>query len=267
MRIIMNPPYNIHLKILDKVIKAAPNAEIINLSPIRCFHDVLWANKDKDICMPAILKRLSSVDEISAKEMSELFGDVDIECGIWHLKDGGFDNLSLQNTLHNKMLQYDSCNKHLVRNQLSGIIVRCDYFGGCKGRKGSNRTNAASISKGIYEYCHYALSMIYKDGYSVENGKFWSENRMPGAGNKIMPVGTPIPSGIKFDTVEEAKNFEAYTKTKFARYIVGTARKIDSDSGKLLPFMPTYTHPWTDEQLYEYFGLTEDEIKEIEQEI
>lgn len=36
---------------------------------------------------------------------------------------------------------------------------------------------------------------------------------------------------------------------------------------KYLPFMPTYTHPWTDEMLYEYFDLTEDEIKEIEQEI
>ena len=33
---------------------------------------------------------------------------------------------------------------------------------------------------------------------------------------------------------------------------------------KILPFMPTYEHPWTDEMLYEYFGLTEDEIKEIE---
>ena len=31
-----------------------------------------------------------------------------------------------------------------------------------------------------------------------------------------------------------------------------------------VPFMPTYTHPWTDEMLYEYFGLNEDEIKEIE---
>ena len=28
-----------------------------------------------------------------------------------------------------------------------------------------------------------------------------------------------------------------------------------------------YTHPWTDEMLYEYFDLTEDEIKEIEQDI
>ena len=30
-------------------------------------------------------------------------------------------------------------------------------------------------------------------------------------------------------------------------------------------WLPTYTHHWTDEMLYEYFGLTDDEIQEIEQ--
>ena len=30
---------------------------------------------------------------------------------------------------------------------------------------------------------------------------------------------------------------------------------------------PTYTNHWTDEMLYSYFGLTEDEVKEIESEI
>ena len=33
---------------------------------------------------------------------------------------------------------------------------------------------------------------------------------------------------------------------------------------KLLPWMGDYSHPWTDEMLYEYFGLTEEEIREIE---
>lgn len=34
-----------------------------------------------------------------------------------------------------------------------------------------------------------------------------------------------------------------------------------------LPFMPTYTHPWTDKDLYEYFNLTPEEIAIIESEI
>ena len=35
---------------------------------------------------------------------------------------------------------------------------------------------------------------------------------------------------------------------------------------KLLPWLYDYTHPWTDEMLYEYFNLTPEEIKEIENE-
>ena len=36
---------------------------------------------------------------------------------------------------------------------------------------------------------------------------------------------------------------------------------------KFAPWFSDYTHPWTDKQIYEYFELTDDEIKEIEQEI
>jgi len=31
---------------------------------------------------------------------------------------------------------------------------------------------------------------------------------------------------------------------------------------KFVPVLPDYTHPWTDEMLYEYFDLTKDEINE-----
>ena len=36
---------------------------------------------------------------------------------------------------------------------------------------------------------------------------------------------------------------------------------------KFAPWLPDYSKPWTDEMLYEYFELTDGEIKEIEQEI
>ena len=32
-------------------------------------------------------------------------------------------------------------------------------------------------------------------------------------------------------------------------------------------FMPTYMHPWTDDDLYKYFNLYDDEIAVIESEI
>lgn len=36
---------------------------------------------------------------------------------------------------------------------------------------------------------------------------------------------------------------------------------------KFFPFMPTYKHPWTDEELYKYFDLSPEEIGVIENEI
>ena len=263
-KIIMNPPYNgnLHLKILQEAMKHGD--EIVNLSPIRWLQDPIAEYNEGE---KEKIKHIKTLDAIDATTTSNLFGDIDKVVGIYHIFtkfEENFDLASFQNSVLIKMKNYDCCRNHEVFNELNGILVRCDYFGGCKRRKGSNRTNALSIVQGHKEFCHYALSMVYKNGYSVENGKFWTENRMPGAGNKIKEVGTPIPSAIRFDTEEEAKNFEAYTKTKFAYYIVGTARDIEVSAGKFLPFMPTYTHPWTDKDLYEYFGLNEEEIKEIE---
>ena len=33
------------------------------------------------------------------------------------------------------------------------------------------------------------------------------------------------------------------------------------------PWLDDYTHPWTDDDLYKYFNLSDDEIKIIESEI
>jgi hypothetical protein len=47
------------------------------------------------------------------------------------------------------------------------------------------------------------------------------------------------------------QNFYDFTKTNFVRYVYineGAGRL--SPQPKFLPFMPTYTHPWTDSELY-----------------
>ena len=72
---------------------------------------------------------------------------------------------------------------------------------------------------------------------------------------------------IYFDTENEKENFIKCYNTKFMKRFLQTLKSGKTTPIGLLPFMPTYAHPWTDEMLYEYFGLTEDEVKEIEQEI
>jgi hypothetical protein len=70
-----------------------------------------------------------------------------------------------------------------------------------------------------------------------------------------------------FDTEEELNNFKAFLQLKSYKWILGRLLVGKRLPINLIPFMPTYTHPWTDDMLYKYFGLTDDEIKIIENEI
>lgn len=71
---------------------------------------------------------------------------------------------------------------------------------------------------------------------------------------------------IKFTTKEERENFYNCMWTTLMRWYWRTQVV---DLRNFLQFYPylDFSHPWTDEMLYSFFGLTEEEIREIEQEI
>ena len=66
--------------------------------------------------------------------------------------------------------------------------------------------------------------------------------------------------------MEQATNCAEYLKTKFIRFLisrlVGTAYMTYKQYG-LVPLLD-FSHPWTDQLLYEKYGLTQDEINHIE---
>ena len=69
-----------------------------------------------------------------------------------------------------------------------------------------------------------------------------------------------------FDSEQEMNNCWSYMKTKFFRTMLGM-RKNDQGCGQsAYSFVPLqdFSHPWTDEMLYEKYGLSEDEINFIE---
>ena len=78
MNVIMNPPYDgsLHLKKLNKVIKAYPESEIINLSPIRWLQDPFASDKKSTEFerFKNIRKHIADIEVISAKEANDLFG-------------------------------------------------------------------------------------------------------------------------------------------------------------------------------------------------
>jgi site-specific DNA-methyltransferase (adenine-specific) len=68
-----------------------------------------------------------------------------------------------------------------------------------------------------------------------------------------------------FESEQECKNVKSYIETKFFRCLVG-ARKNKNMTQSTYSFVPLqdFSKPWTDEELYAKYGLTEEEIAFIE---
>lgn len=67
-------------------------------------------------------------------------------------------------------------------------------------------------------------------------------------------------------TKKECENIISYIKTCFFRFMVSVKKKTQNTTRELLQFVPLqdFTKPWTDEELYKKYDLTEDEIAFIE---
>lgn len=69
-----------------------------------------------------------------------------------------------------------------------------------------------------------------------------------------------------FDTLTEAENVMSYLKTKFFRCLVGIRKQTQHATKQVYHYVPLqdFSKPWTDEELYAKYSLTEDEIAFIE---
>lgn len=68
------------------------------------------------------------------------------------------------------------------------------------------------------------------------------------------------------DTVEQGKNLISYMKTKFFRFMMSLVKNTQNISRGVFAFVPIqdWTKPWTDEELYAKYNLTDEEIEFIE---
>jgi len=69
-----------------------------------------------------------------------------------------------------------------------------------------------------------------------------------------------------FDTEEEAKNLVSFIRTKFARYLLRTTYSsvhVSKDNFCFVPVMDM-RKKWSDEELFDYFGLTDEERELID---
>lgn len=240
--IIMNPPYdkNLHLKILQEAKKHSD--DVVNLSP----------NFYEDYKKLDGVPVASDIDVIPREEASSLFGGVQLpfNLAIQHYVKGKHDESLLTRFMSE---DYKKFSKVKFEKSFKDVFIS-DYD--CKGIFVPLKLMTAIWDKNKNHIVDKIGILV--DGKTLD-GIYYKDARNR---NKNRPCG-----GIKFDTLEEAKAFVEYTESPF---FIRWVKAFHTNSRYILseyPFMPTYTHPWTDEMLYEYFGLTEDEINEIEQEI
>ncbi len=67
-------------------------------------------------------------------------------------------------------------------------------------------------------------------------------------------------------TEEECKNIITYIQTRFFRYLVSIKKKTQNGPRGVYQFVPLqdFSKPWTDEELYAKYGLSDEEIQFIE---
>lgn len=246
MKVIMNPPYigRLHLKILKEVISACEKNggeyEIVNLSP-NFYEDY---KKLDDVPLAA------DVSVIPKEEASKLFGGIllPFNLAIQSYVNGKGDKSLLTKFTPNiypilKKVKFDKSFKDVFINDYDtkGVFVPLKLM-----------TTVWDKNK---DFIVDRLGILV-NGKTLD-GSYYKDKRTR---NVERPCG-----GIKFNTVEEAKNFIAYTESKF---FVAWVKAFHTNSRYILseyPFMPDYTHPWTDEDLCDYFNLTPEEIKEVEE--
>ena len=248
--IIMNPPYNgsLHLKILKEAMKHSN--DVVNLSPIRWLQDPLAEYKKNSDWkkFESVRKGIETLDVVRAAEAQKLFSSGQYEnLGIYHLtENGGIDILP----------------KPFISQGLFDKVNLPTYQGKYKSFYSERVSeNYKNFDKPFVKVSALHGNVGAKDWFDIITPQ--KELAMSKEQNK----GGSCTFTYNFDTEEERDNFFAYCQTKFVKACNGNVKTNIRWPGYAVPFMPTYNHPWTDEMLYEYFDLTEDEVNEIEQSI
>jgi hypothetical protein len=237
MTIITNPPYSgsLHLKILREAMKHSD--DIVNLSP--------------DICLQY------KWGENCNKIASFLDG---------HIID--YDKLS-----------YEDSDKYFgIGNSIGGLAIY-HIGGGNNGKTRAEITFSSEIERSIYEkilFCNKPNKLGWENKNTKRHGpqipncvNLYTWHRGSNAYETCIREDGNYNRTVYFDTPEQAENFKNMFKTKFMEWycrkviwagngIVDKCFMFDKDD---------YTHPWTDDMLYKYFGLTDGEIKTIENEV
>ena len=250
LNVIMNPPYDgsLHLKILDSVINTFPEAKIVSLQPAnqifsceRLFNEHAFITAHKELT-----QHIQDVDLIKAEKASELFNTAfagplmiiyyDLTKEGKNIKDFNIIKPELRSIVEKTVQAVWNKKYKSLQDAIKTKYTPNKYYLTCPEVHGNQgKRDWAEITSSNYET---ALKSKQRFGWHLE-----------------------------FDTEEERLNCWKSWHLKSHMFIHSLVKSDNFNRYKNLPYLDDYTHEWTDEMLYEYFELTEDEIKEIEKEV
>lgn len=271
--IVMNPPYqrNLHLKILAEAIKYLKDEKsvCVNLSPILWLEDPHAHMKSKsnlfkfDNSIVHKCEQLNVVDKDTANQLfsTGLFANLGIYVCKKNAKGIDSKNFWKRNFEDWEVEVFDkvyALKTHIEdkceNNKRDGIRVPIAFIAGNRG------------TLPIYKDIAYVV-----DG--MKDGKDWTKCKNNGGYEK--EEGIPIPISIKFATEVEAQNFYDSWKTTFCKWL---SKRFLFDQNIPLRFLPFlgdvinprtalkgYTGEWTDADLYQFFNITPEKQKVIEE--
>ena len=244
---IMNPSYdrNLHLKILEAVI---PYAEkVVNISPVRWLQDPFapyFTRSDYCKFENTISKKIESLNVISAKEASDLFGAKFVmNLGIYVCGNGGYEyrhndplvTKIVEKTMESNWSTYAYTKQYLLPQK--EYILKIGSFGG------SAQTDLAMLTNLTYE--------------SQLQTKAPNTNAHNACNYTL----------VSFDTENERKNFYDCYNHPFMKWHTRLWKVDVGIRTANVPYFGDYTHPWDYKDFFAWFGLTEEEQARVMQEI
>ena len=257
--ILGNPPYmgNLHLKIINTVINHLTEDGIASfIHPARWLEDPLAKYKkgaDK-VKFKNIVERLDDVkvmDKKTANNRFNIINDSDLMLSKIKAKPTG-KNITGYNEIAQEAI--DIILKYSLKQNLSNVDEknkvdgwRCQILDVIPTGRPNDDSNRL-ISNDLF---HGIKNVVFYDGYD-ENGIEWMKLRNKNQYTK--DAGAPFPHSIKFETEEEALNFQKSCRTKFYNNIMYLFKLDMNTPLNFLPWMEDYSHTWTDEDYCKFFG-------------
>ena len=258
---LMNPPYNgsLHLKFLEKAINLADTT--VSVQPVRWLTDGLSLYKDKSAYKKyenSISKYINAIEFISDKQAESLFGaGFNFDVGIYTCnKEGGYNYTKLVNDpIIDKVINKMSKTlKDVIEFSVPKNAIIVSLITGGNGRKDTILDLYWNNNPDMYIYD--------ADGKRIDNGLTFYENRKKTAWGNVKIRAEQ--NNIRFSTIDECYNFFSYTKLNLFRYIFHQITNDVNVQTAFLPIMDDYKHKWSDEELYNYFDINEEERQHIE---